>query len=153
MQFPVVIHKDKTSDYGVTVPDLPGCFTAGATVDEALAMAKEAIEVYLEQSIEDGKVIPSLGRIEQHQRNSDYRGGVWAFVNVDESTLRVSAKRINITLPERVLDAIDRFANANGETRSGLLARAATEYIGRSGDNALRPIPRGPRKKRKAAKS
>ena len=36
MQYPVVIHKDPDTDYGVTVPDLPGCFTAGDTVDQAL---------------------------------------------------------------------------------------------------------------------
>ena len=152
MQFPIVMHKVKSSDYGVTVPDLPGCFSAGGSVDEALAMAKEAIEVYLEQLIEDGKPVPLPGRIEQHQRNSDYRGGVWAIVSVDQSTLRVAAKRINITLPERVLDAIDRFADASGETRSGLLARAATEYIGRAGDKSLPTAKRG-RRKFKTAKS
>ena len=32
--YPVVIHKDKKSAFGVTVPDLPGCFSAGATLDE-----------------------------------------------------------------------------------------------------------------------
>ncbi len=152
MQFAIVMHKDKSSDYGVTVPDLPGCFSAGSSVDEALAMAKEAIEVYLEQTIEDGKPVPQPGRIEQHQRNPDYRGGVWAVVSVDQSTLRVAAKRINITLPERVLDAIDRFADASGETRSGLLARAATEYIGRAGDKTLPTAKRG-RRKFKTAKS
>ncbi len=152
MQFPVVLHKDKASDYGVTVPDLPGCFSAGKSVDEALSMAKEAIEVYLEQLIEDGKTMPLPGRIEQHQRNSDYRGGTWAFVNVDQSSLRVTAKRINITLPERVLDAIDRFAEDSGETRSGLLARAATEYIGRAGDLALTSAKRR-QKSRKTARS
>ncbi len=36
MNYPVVIHKDKNSDYGVTVPDLPGCFSAGTTMEEAL---------------------------------------------------------------------------------------------------------------------
>ncbi|MBN0609850.1 type II toxin-antitoxin system HicB family antitoxin, partial [Pseudomonas aeruginosa] len=30
MKFPVVLHKDPDSDYGVTVPDVPGCFSAGA---------------------------------------------------------------------------------------------------------------------------
>ncbi len=43
-----VIHKDPDSDYGVTVPDLPGCFSAGSTIDEAMAMAREAIELHVE---------------------------------------------------------------------------------------------------------
>ena len=44
MLYPVVVHKDQTSDYGVSVPDLPGCFSAGRTLDEALENIKEAIE-------------------------------------------------------------------------------------------------------------
>jgi len=44
MRYPVVIHKDPESDYGVTGPDLAGCFTAGSTMDEALSEAVEAIE-------------------------------------------------------------------------------------------------------------
>ena len=48
MNYPIVIRKQKRSDYGVTVPDLPGCFSAGKTLDDALAMAREAIELHLE---------------------------------------------------------------------------------------------------------
>lgn len=43
MNFPIVIHKDKNSDYGVSVPDLPGCYSAGVSFEEALEMSKEAI--------------------------------------------------------------------------------------------------------------
>ncbi len=35
MRYPVLVHKDPESDYGVTVPDLPGCFSAGETLNEA----------------------------------------------------------------------------------------------------------------------
>ena len=38
-----VIHKDADSDFGVSFPDLPGCITAGRTLDEACAMATEAL--------------------------------------------------------------------------------------------------------------
>jgi len=134
MNYPVVIHKDKQSDYGVSVPDLPGCVSAGATVDDALAMIREAIELHLEGLIEEGGVVPLATPIEKLRANPDYAdgtGGTWAIVNVDESTLRVKIARVGITMPQRVLDAIDRHAKANGETRSGLLARAAVRYIGR----------------------
>ena len=43
MKYSVVLHKDPQSDYSVTVPDLPGCFFAESTIEEALSMAKEAI--------------------------------------------------------------------------------------------------------------
>ena len=46
-------------------------------------------------------------------------------------------------MPERVLDAIDRYAKANGETRSGLLARAAARYIGREAGALPQAKPTG----------
>lgn len=52
-----------------------------------------------------------------------------AVVTIEPSNLRIKAKRVNITLPERVLDALDRQAAAEGQTRSGLLAKAATRYM------------------------
>jgi len=137
MHYPIVIHKDKGSDYGVTVPDLPGCFSAGSTIDETLAMAKEAIELHLEGLIDEGKPIPEPGRIEDHKGKRDYAGGTWAIVAVDQSSLRVNAQRVTFTIPQRALDAIDRYANEHNETRSGLLTRAALEYIGRGADKAM----------------
>jgi len=58
MNYPIVVHKEEGTDYGVTVPDLPGCFSAGSTMDEAIAMAREAIELHLEGLIEEGMPIP-----------------------------------------------------------------------------------------------
>ena len=150
MNYPIVLHKDKGSDFGVTVPDLPGCFSAGRAVDEALAMAKEAIELHLEGLIKEGLPIPQPASIEQHQRNREYRGGTWAVVSIEESSLRVRAKRINITIPERVLDAVDRYASEHGQTRSGLLAAAAATYIGRETDRALPKAKRGRPRKRES---
>jgi len=140
MNYPIVIHKDRDSDYGVTVPDLPGCFTAGSTLDEALAMAQEAVELHLEGLIEHGEAVPRPGAMEDHRGNPDYKGGVWAVVSVSPADLRVKAKRINVSIPQRVLDAVDRFARAENETRSGLLVKAATAYI--------RQTPRRPKRRR-----
>ncbi len=58
MRYPVVLHKDSESIYGVTVPDVPGCFSAGDTVDEALLNTSEAIECHLESLLMDGEEIP-----------------------------------------------------------------------------------------------
>lgn len=159
MNYPVVIHKDRKSDYGVTVPDLPGCISAGSTVDEALAMAREAIELHLEGLIEDGGIVPLATPIETLRadpaRRDEWADGTWAIVTVDESTLRVKIARVGVTMPQRVLDAIDRYAKATGETRSGLLARAAVRYIGREtgtmpeakrGGSKLRAIQRTAKK-------
>lgn len=153
MHYPVVLHKDKHSDYGVIVPDLPGCFSAGKSTDEALTMVQEAIELHLEGLIEEGQPIPRPTSIETHKNNRDYAGGTWALVTVNESTLRVKAQRLSITIPERALDAIDRYANQHNETRSGLLTRAALEYIGRARDEAMPKAKRGQPRKRTLAKN
>ena len=132
MNYPVVIHRDRDSDYGVTAPDLPGCFTAGRTLDEALAMAREAVELHLEGLIEQGQTVPRPGDIDRYKDDPQYKGGTWAVVSISPADLRIKAKRINVSIPERVLDAVDRFAKAENETRSGLLVKAATAYIRRA---------------------
>ncbi len=44
--------------YTVTVPALPGCVTQGETIEEAIAMAKDAISLYIETLIAEGEPIP-----------------------------------------------------------------------------------------------
>ena len=134
MRYPVVVHKDTKSAYGVTVPDLPGCFSAGETLDEALQQVVEAIECHLEGLLLDGEAIPSPKTVEYHQSNSDYSDGVWAFATVDLTKVSGKTRRINITLPERVLNLMDKYADEHGETRSGLIAQAAVEYIASRGN-------------------
>jgi predicted RNase H-like HicB family nuclease len=129
MRYPIVVHKEPDSDYGVTVPDLPGCFSAGETMDEALNNAVEAIECHIEGLLLDSEPIPSPKAIEYHQGDPDYQEGVWALVTVDVTKLSGKTKRVNITLPERILTLMDRYAAEYGETRSGLIAQATMEYI------------------------
>lgn len=129
MKYPVVIHKDESSDYGVAFPDLPGCFSAGETIEEALANAQEAAECHIEGILIDSEPIPVPSDIEKHKDKPDYKDGVWAIVEVDLSKLSLKSKRVNITMPERLLNSLDYFAKKHGETRSGILAQAATEYM------------------------
>ena len=129
MRYPVVIHKDSDSDYGVTVPDLPGCFSAGDTLDDALQEVVEAIECHIEGMLMDEEPIPLPETVEYHRGNPDCVDGVWAIVVVDISKLSGKTRRVNVTLPERVLTLMDKYATEHGETRSGLIAQAAIEYI------------------------
>ena len=57
-QYIALIHKDAGSDYGVSFPDLPGCVTAGVDLDDARAMAEEALALHLEGMEADGEPIP-----------------------------------------------------------------------------------------------
>ncbi len=128
MRFPVAIHKDAGTGYGVTVPDLPGCFSAGDTLDEAIASAHEAIACHIEGLLMDGLPIPDQEPIETHMDRED-KDATWALVDVDISRLSSAIRRVNITMPARVLAIVDEAAAREGESRSGLLARAALSYI------------------------
>ena len=91
MNYPIAIHKDPDSDYGVTVPDLPGCFSAGTTIDEAMAMAKEAIELHLESMMDDGESVPQPSDIETLSQRDGLNDAMWAIVTVKLPTMRASA--------------------------------------------------------------
>ncbi|UIK03996.1 type II toxin-antitoxin system HicB family antitoxin [Neorhizobium galegae] len=124
-----LIHKNAESDYGVSFPDFPGVVTAGATLDEARHMAEEALAFHVEGMVEDGETIPEPSSLESVMTNPDNLDGVAILVTL--KTQVAKAVRINITLPEDVLERIDRFAADHGLSRSGFLARAASHEIER----------------------
>lgn len=129
MFYPIVIHKDLDTAYGVTVPDLPGCFSAGDTMEEAVKNAVEAIECHVEGLLLDDEDLPIAQNMEEYISQPDYQGGTWALVEVDLSKLGGKIQRVNITLPERILGKIDAFTSTSNQTRSGFIADAALEYI------------------------
>ena len=56
------LHQEPEGGFTVTVPALPGCVTYGETIDESIAMAREAIELYIEELQERGEAIPDDSR-------------------------------------------------------------------------------------------
>lgn len=126
MKYPIAIEPgDEERAYGVVVPDLPGCFSAGDSLDEAIDNAKQAVELWLETVIDDGGKVPEANPIAKHQANPEFSGWVWAVVSIDLAELTDKAERVNITLPARVLRRIDASAKAAGESRSGFIAHLA----------------------------
>ena len=119
-----------TTAWGVTVPDLPGCHSAGDTMDEAMNNAREAIDLWCQTIIEDGGVIPVTESLDVHQAIPDFTGCVWGVVDVPVERYLGPAEKINITLPRVLLARVDEYAKAHGESRSGLLARAAARVVG-----------------------
>lgn len=126
MKFPIAIEPatEKTA-WGVVVPDLPGCFSAGDSAEDAFANAVEAIEAHCEILSDDGVDIPVPRPLVESQSDPEFAGWVWALVEVDVSRFEGRAEKINITLPRRLLAKIDSYAKAHGATRSGFLAEAA----------------------------
>ena len=58
LTYRIMLHKEPEGSYTVTVPALPGCMTYGNTVDHAIDMAKEAIELYIAELRTTGQVVP-----------------------------------------------------------------------------------------------
>jgi len=59
--FQLVFESDPTGGYTVTVPALPGCITYGKNMQEAREMARDAIELYVEDMTASGEKIPRTG--------------------------------------------------------------------------------------------
>jgi predicted RNase H-like HicB family nuclease len=130
MRYPIVIHKDEYSDFGVMIPDIPGCYSAGGTYDEALNNAVEAIECHLEGLLLDNESIPVGTTVESWINDEGFSGGVWALVSVDLSQISGKSRRVNITMPERVLSLIDLYSKSHAiKNRSSFLADAALSYM------------------------
>lgn len=129
MRFPIILHTDDGIRYGVTVPDLPGCFSAGDSFDDAMESVKEAIDLHLEGLVEDGGDVPVPRPIAEHRANPDFSDGIWAVVDVDVSRFDGRTEKINITVPRRVLAQIDTYAKEHGATRSGFLVEAARRVM------------------------
>lgn len=124
MRYPVAIEPGtETTAFGVVVPDLPGCFSAGDTLDEALLNAEEAAAGWIDSALDDGEPIPPPSSLDALRANPEFEGWTLALINVDESLLDDSVERVNITLPKRVLKRLDAQAKAKGETRSGYIAQ------------------------------
>jgi len=56
--YKIMLHKEPEGGYTVIVPTLPGCITYGESVDEAIAMAKDAIDIYVEELQSRGAQVP-----------------------------------------------------------------------------------------------
>lgn len=59
LNYRILLRKEPESGYTVIVQTLPGCVTFGSTIEEAIKMAKEAIELYLESLRIHGEEIPT----------------------------------------------------------------------------------------------
>ena len=130
--YPAIISKHEGTDYGVVFPDFPGCVTTGETVREAAEMALEALALHVEGMVEDREALPEPSEPDAPLPD-------WLADLPDHTVARLlvpvelpgRAVRVNITLNEGLLARLDKAAGAEGETRSGYIAQAVRERLGR----------------------
>ena len=128
MRYPIAIEAGTdTAAFGVVVPDLPGCFSAGDTLDEAMVCAEEAAAAWIDAALDAGQAVPAPSDLDSIRRNPDYAGWLFGVITLDPSVLDDTTERVNITLPRRVLKRLDALARAAGESRSGYIAHLTLE--------------------------
>lgn len=128
MRYPIAIEiGTETAAYGVVVPDLPGCFSAGDTIDDAVTAAEEAAAGWIDATLDAGGTVPAASSIEALRARPDYVGWAFGVVTVGPAALDSSVERVNITLPRRVLLRLDAQAREAGESRSDYIANLTLE--------------------------
>jgi predicted RNase H-like HicB family nuclease len=128
MRYPIAIEPGTAAHtFGVVVPDLPGCFSAGDTLDEAMTAVEEAMAAWVDAALDSGQPIPPPSSLDAIREIPDYTGWTFGVVTLDPALLDDRIERVNITLPRRVLKRLDALARSAGETRSGYIAHMTME--------------------------
>jgi predicted RNase H-like HicB family nuclease len=84
MRYPIAIEAgDETTALGVIVPDLPGCFSAGDSLDEAMSGAKEAAAAWIDAALDAGRPIPAPSDPEAVRADPDYAGWTLGVISFD----------------------------------------------------------------------
>lgn len=122
-----IIHKDDGSDFGISFPDFPGCVSAGSDLHELAAMGEEALRGHIDLMAAEGIAVPEPTSMDVIMEDPDNRSGTP--VLIPAPPVATVSVRVNITLPDATLKAIDSYAEAHGMTRSGFLASAAKKEM------------------------
>lgn len=124
--FPALVHKDEDSAFGVTFPDVPGCFAAADDADSLIENAAEALALWFE---DQPPVEPRALEAVRAEVADDLREGAFlVMVPFVERTGKL--KRVNLSLDVGTLRMIDAAAKSMKMTRSGFVAMAAERLVG-----------------------
>ena len=120
-----LIHEEN-GVFGISFPDFPGAVSAGDTAEEAIRRGSALLSFHVAGMLEAGEALPRLRGLAELKADPDFiedsEGAVMAYVPFD---LQGRAVRVNLSLEETLLQAIDRSAEAVGQSRSGWIAEAA----------------------------
>ena len=126
MKYVIVIEPDsqENPDFGVIIPDLPGCYSQGDDLDEAIKNAHEAACLWIDTALDEGMQLPHASTFSELQKgHPEWAGWLWSVVDIDLGKVGDKAERIYITIPRRILRRLDTLAQKSGDTRSGYIAR------------------------------
>lgn len=144
-----LISKEPNTEYWVDFPDFPGCVSAGKSMKAAVENAHEALAMHAALMAKDGDRLPDPTPMEKIMVDPDNKGAIPFLVAL--SSPKPKALKINITIPENVMDEIDSITWKTGESRSGFLTQAAREYLNKFTAKIKPKKPRSARKRKAVA--
>lgn len=129
MLYPIAIkHGDENTAHSIFFPDIENLVSACDDLDDVLHTATECIDLHFSGLVEDGEEIPLPSSIKQHQNNAKYAGYTWAWIDVDLSKYDNRTQKVNVTLPQFLINKIDEKVNSHKalyRSRSNYLAMLA----------------------------
>ncbi len=100
IKYPITIEPgDQNHAYGVVVPDLPGCFSAGETIDSAYENAKEAITGWIELELDEGHSIPLPSSVQDLAMQDEFKGWIFGIVEVPEKLFTKKVQESTLPYP------------------------------------------------------
>lgn len=122
-----IVCKDPDSVWGVHFPDLPGCTSAGDTMEEAVENAGKALRLWAEDETD----LPDASPLDSLRKNTDVQedlasGGMAVYVPLIVAERK---QRYNVMLDPALVQGIDRAARTAGVSRSDFIAHAASRSL------------------------
>ncbi|MBS0472034.1 MAG: type II toxin-antitoxin system HicB family antitoxin [Proteobacteria bacterium] len=131
-----LIHEAKAKNrlsYGISFPDFPGVVSAGSSVDDAVERGRKLLAFHVAGMVEDGDDIPEVRSLTALRNDRDFaeEAADVKHVCVVEVPLELPSRqvRVNISIEDRLLSAIDKSAERSGKTRSAFIAEAARQKL------------------------
>jgi predicted RNase H-like HicB family nuclease len=144
------VYKDPNSSFGVSFPDLPGCYGAGDSYDEAIENAKISLREYAQAMSDDGEEMPKPRTHSQLTADASEAIEFKAAAFIIEVPLFTvgSKRRVNLSLDDRVLAGIDRACELSGMNRSAFVANLAMNWMQETMNAVVTPSSRKARKRK-----
>lgn len=125
--FPAYFRRTESGGYSVDFPDLPGCISAGDTLEEALSMAREALSLHLFGMDEDGEAIPPASDpSELRAETGTFVSPVEGHPDMARDEIRNRSVKKTLTIPYWLNEAAER----NKVNFSQVLQDALKERVG-----------------------
>jgi predicted RNase H-like HicB family nuclease len=115
-----LVHQED-GNFGISFPDFPGCISTAGSFADVVERGRQALALHIEGMIEDGVPMPLVATGQELFGSEEARGAIVVAVPVE---MPGRAVRVQITMDENLLAALDRQAKVRGATRSGAIAEA-----------------------------